>query len=413
MGDHPSPTPSMDATYPPRGSRGADPALQHGRQRRAAYRMLRPLGHGTQATVRLAELAQTGELFACKAYKKPRMKLHPRSAGAPDEASDFDLLIRRKLWIFQHLAWFPRIVRLVEHFQTESSYYFIFEYAQGLTLQHLKDNRGGRLPEGEVRPVVAALLETIATLHEHGVVHRDVKPANMLLRDAAKPAESLCLADFGSAYVAAVPTPAALFTPPPKLDNAEHIPIARSSSDSRVQEMYTLAGTPFFLPPEIVRGEPYSAKVDTYSLGCCVFELLYGRTPFQGAQSLGELYERIAAGHLEFPAHPPVSEAARDFIACLLRSDPDQRLSAKEAMAHPWVRGLCQQAGAGMLAVPLAGNLDAADISLTSLDNSGIQVTMNEAGELVIAHGTGRADSGMFSASLQGKGAREGEAMEL
>lgn len=102
--------------------------------------------------------------------------------------------------------------------------------------------------------------------------------------------------------------------------------------------MKTIAGTPFFLAPEIVRGKKYSAKIDIWSVGVITYQLLYGTTPFHSSKGFQELYQRIQNADFSFPAEIPISDAAKDFISSLLVVSPTNRPNAQQAMAHHWLQ---------------------------------------------------------------------------
>ncbi|KAI9027098.1 kinase-like domain-containing protein, partial [Hyaloraphidium curvatum] len=164
--------------------------------------------------------------------------------------------------------------------------------------------------------IVSTLLLTLAYLHDRGVVHRDVKASNVIVRDT-RHLSSLALVDFGCAYC----------------------PGARPRTrDNGPDFLSTIVGTPFYLPPEIGGGaESYTAKVDVWSTGCLAFELLFGFTPFQDAESYSDLYRRISTAEFAFPEDRPVSDDAKDFIRGALCVDQSTRPSAAEALAHPWI----------------------------------------------------------------------------
>lgn len=100
----------------------------------------------------------------------------------------------------------------------------------------------------------------------------------------------------------------------------------------------TVVGTPFYLPPDVIVGHGYSAKVDLWTLGCICYQLVFGKTPFSRATNFLELYSLIVAGSWSFPADADGvgSTQFRNFVSQLLVVDPAQRLSAAEASHHPW-----------------------------------------------------------------------------
>ncbi|KAI9027719.1 kinase-like domain-containing protein [Hyaloraphidium curvatum] len=189
------------------------------------------------------------------------------------------------------------------------------EYVAGPNLQSHLDRLGRTMPEDDVRLLVGTILGTLAFLHAKGVVHRDVKPANIVLRDAEDPSSAV-LIDFGSACA----DPA----------TADPEACARRSPAK-------VAGTPFFLPPEAFAGERCSEKTDIWSLGCLTFQLLTGTTPFADSSSLANLSLRVVASSFSFTDGCRASPAARDFIRFLLHPDPRSRPDAGKALVHPWL----------------------------------------------------------------------------
>jgi len=108
--------------------------------------------------------------------------------------------------------------------------------------------------------------------------------------------------------------------------------------------MSTIAGTPFFLAPEVVLGSQsrtYTNKIDVWSLGIIAYQLLIGTTPFHDSTSFTELYRRIVEADFEIPTDAPISNLGRDFIRTLLQPDPEIRPTAQQALRHPWIAEYC------------------------------------------------------------------------
>ncbi|KAI9023899.1 kinase-like domain-containing protein, partial [Hyaloraphidium curvatum] len=285
------------------------------------FRTVRRLGTGTQATVRLALYTPTGQAFAVKAFRRPKRPLSASAAtlktAGPESGVTAELLVRRRLQLAG-----PHPCQEHIHFVTEEKAYLVFELCAGMDLQHCMQARGGCFPEDEARPIIATVLRTLTYLHGIGIVHRDVKPANILVRDPNRIAETLCLADFGGAFVA-----------DPALGSS---PILQPTAPrDHPLTMHTITGTPYFLPPELVMGLPYGPKVDCWALGCTAHAVLVGETPFASAANLAELYGMIQAGELHLPGS--VSDEARGFLSMLLQPDPAARASAAAALGHPWL----------------------------------------------------------------------------
>ncbi|EQC28053.1 AUR protein kinase [Saprolegnia diclina VS20] len=203
----------------------------------------------------------------------------------------------------------PNILRLYGHFHDDALLYLILEYAPRGTLQKLlADQPNGSFPEATAAHYIYQVACALKYLHERHVIHRDIKPDNLLLG----PEGGIKVADFGLAAHA----------PPP---------------DTRRR---TFCGTPEYMGPEIVcRGE-YGCEVDIWSLGVLAYELLLGQTPFHG----DDVFAKIAAWYEQdcppFPlllSSPTLSTTAKDFVHGLLRP-VELRRSLDDALQHEWLR---------------------------------------------------------------------------
>jgi calcium/calmodulin-dependent protein kinase I len=165
--------------------------------------------------------------------------------------------------------------------------------------------------EKDARDVVLVLVNTLLYCSNKGIVHRDLKPENILLGYHAPGAfaEQIKIADFGFAK---------------RVDGAKAC-------------LTTACGTPGYVAPEIISGQPYGKIVDMWSLGVITFILLCGYPPFHDDnQSI--LFKKIQAGVVEF-AHSPwdtVSADAKDFVLRLLTVNPAKRMTPDQALEHTW-----------------------------------------------------------------------------
>ncbi|KAI9010554.1 kinase-like domain-containing protein [Hyaloraphidium curvatum] len=271
----------------------SDAALEaHGRARRRAHRVVAHLGSGANGRVRAALCLDPPRRVALKSV--------PRATADPSFPA-------------RHVAVaavpHPHVVRVFEVFQTADAFYVSMEQAEG-DLAGLVARRWGLLPMSDIREVLRGVLSGLAHLHSHGIAHRDVKPGNVLLRRLDDPS-SVALGDFD---FASGPT-------------APGDPLLR-----------TFVGTPFYLAPEILRGDGYGPTVDVFAAGCIAYELTCGKTPFEDSRCLADVYRRILAADWAFPAGAPVPEALRDLVARMLEADPGRRTSAAEALRHPFFR---------------------------------------------------------------------------
>lgn len=149
------------------------------------------------------------------------------------------------------------------------------------------------------------LLEAIAHCHRNGVAHRDIKPDNVMFDSRQR----LKLADFGS---------------------AEWCGEGRG--------MKGVVGTPYYVAPEVLSGNEYTEKVDVWSAGVILYVMLAGVPPFYG-DSAAEIFEAVLRGNLRFPTRifRTVSPAAKDLLRKMICKDVSRRLSAEQALRHPWI----------------------------------------------------------------------------
>jgi calcium/calmodulin-dependent protein kinase I len=162
--------------------------------------------------------------------------------------------------------------------------------------------------EADARDLVVKLLKSVSYCHDRKIAHCDLKPKNLLLMSE---------------------------------DNDSFIKLADFGFAARVHEPKSLTkqcGTPFFVAPEILTRKPYDHQSDMWSTGCIVYLLLSGNLPFMG-RSQKELFRKIVAGKYEFDdAWTDVSNDAKELVKKMLILNPDDRITAKEAMRHPWLR---------------------------------------------------------------------------
>src|SRR5881227_1267030 len=250
--------------------------LFHGR-----YRILRKLGTGGMANVYLAEDQELGRRVAIKI-------LNERHAG--DE--QFIERFRREAKNAAGLS-HPNIVSIYDRGEAEGTYYIAMEYLDGRSLKELIISRGSA-PVRTAIEYARQILGAIGFAHRHGIVHRDIKPHNVLIG----PEGRLKVTDFG---------------------------IARSGA-SQMTEVGSIIGTAQYLSPEQARGSPVDQTSDLYSVGVVLYEMLTGQVPFTGDTPL-----EIAMKHLSSVPEPPSAHRAeipRDLDLIVLRAlakNPDER----------------------------------------------------------------------------------------
>jgi len=165
----------------------------------------------------------------------------------------------------------------------------------------------GQYTEKEAATTVKKVLSSVDYLHSVNIAHRDLKPENLLLRGDDE--TDVMLSDFGLS----------------KIINQDTM-------------METACGTPYYVAPEVLSAQGYDKEVDLWSIGVITYLLLCGFPPFYG-ETLPEVFEQIMKADYDFPDPywTDISKDAKDFISKLLVVDSKKRLTAKQAMQHPWI----------------------------------------------------------------------------
>uniref|UniRef100_A0ACD5TMR8 Uncharacterized protein n=1 Tax=Avena sativa TaxID=4498 RepID=A0ACD5TMR8_AVESA len=339
------------------------------------FRLLRRLGCGDIGTVYLSELSKGGggggaaraPWFAMKVMDKASLESRRKLSRAETE--------REILQLLDH----PFLPTLYAHFETDKFACLVMEFCPGGDLHALRQRQPGKLfPEHAARFYAAEVLLALEYLHMLGVVYRDLKPENVLVRDDGH----IMLSDFDlSLRCAASPT---LFRPSPPCStsgpNAACIQptcfmpklfghrsskksASRSSKSGGEQQQQqgtmpelvveptgarsmSFVGTHEYLAPEIIKGEGHGSAVDWWTFGVFLHELMYGKTPFKGQTNRATLFN-VVGQQLRFPeggCGPPTSGASRDLIKGLLAKEPQARLGVKRGAAeikqHPFFEGI-------------------------------------------------------------------------
>jgi serine/threonine protein kinase len=260
------------------------------------YGFVKVLGEGHFGRVLLAKDRRTGEKFAVKVIKKDKSEV--RNAT----------LIQRELEILR-LVNHKNIVRLFDLFDTTDKLYFVLEYMRGGALYDVLSDRRIQYTEQRASIILRDILSGLQYLHGRNIVHRDVKPENILLDSRTWPFTTK-LADFGLSNFLAPNT---------------------GVLDSKV-------GTPYFCAREVVTSETYGTKADLWSVGVLLFEMLSGRKPFEGSVTKSVLYAILDGRYnMITPEWARISDEAKDLVTKLICIDVGKRLSATEALQHPWI----------------------------------------------------------------------------
>nr|AML79541.1 putative LOV domain-containing protein [Hedwigia ciliata] len=292
------------------------------------FRPIKPLGSGDTGSVHLVELRGTGLVFAMKAMDKNVMMHRNKVHRARAE--------RDILALMDH----PFLPTLYANFQTQTHICLVTDFCPGGELFLLLERQPRKVfTEDAVRFFAAEVVIALEYLHCVGVVYRDLKPENVLLREDGH----IQLTDFDLSFLTSakpllveedVPSTRRGKTeqPPPLIFFAE--PDTPSNS---------FVGTEEYIAPEIITGQGHSSAVDWWALGILIYEMLYGRTPFRG-KNRQRTFTNVLQKDILFPASIPVSLQVRQLMRDLLQRSPLKRLGsyrgASDVKAHPFFRGI-------------------------------------------------------------------------
>ncbi|KAG0655583.1 hypothetical protein C6P46_000806 [Rhodotorula mucilaginosa] len=260
--------------------------------------MIVTLGQGTYAVVKECVHIKTGKYYACKVINKRLM------AGR-------EHMIRNEISVLKSISQgHKNIVTLWDYFETQNNVYLVTDLCQGGELFDRICAKSYFLEEDAAK-LVRTVMSAVEYLHSHGIVHRDIKPENLLYRSKDEDSD-LLLADFG---------------------------LSKVMDEQQFSALTTTCGTPGYMAPEIFKKTGHGKPVDIWAMGVVTYFLLCGYTPFDRENQVDEV-QAICNGDYAFePAEywVGVSETARDFINRCLVIDQTKRMTASEALAHPWL----------------------------------------------------------------------------
>lgn len=270
------------------------------------YSMDRLISKGAFARVVLGKDLHTGEPVAIKLIEK--------SNAPPSERKYFE----REVKIMQSLS-HPNIVQCYDVFDNRLRTRIVMEYIEGGTLADVISDHKGPLPEPLCRKIMKDILSGVEYLHGMGTIHRDLKPDNCLLSEAKAPYGTVKLSDFGLSNMV---TRAA--------------PMSGGALDDHCI-LTSAVGSPGFVAPEIFESS-YGTAVDVWSCGVIMYMLLSGGVmPFPG-KSASEIVTMARGGTIDFSSKAlrTISEIAKNLLKGLLNADGRRRLTARQALIHPW-----------------------------------------------------------------------------
>lgn len=267
------------------------------------YEVGSELGRGGFAVVYAGKSKKTNEAVAIKVIEKNCI-----------DVSELQSLVR-EIDIMKKVN-HPNVLKLIDIFETDTRVTLVTELVTGGELFYKIVERGS-YSEADAADIVRQLVTGVEYLHGMGIAHRDLKPENLLCSEGEGKGMVIKIADFGLS----------------KMFNAGEV-------------LKTSCGTPDYAAPEVLQTEDtYSNAVDMWSVGVITYVLLCGYPPFY-AKEQRELFTQILNADYEFPEEDwaQISEDAKDFIRHLLVVDPNERMTATQALHHKW---LADDAGNG------------------------------------------------------------------
>ncbi|KAF5180571.1 Calcium-dependent protein kinase [Thalictrum thalictroides] len=262
------------------------------------YTIGKLLGHGQFGYTFVATDKSNGDRVAVKRIDKKKMTL-------PIAVED----VKREVKIFQALTGHENVVQFYNAFEDDSYVYIVMELCEGgELLDRILAKKDKRYSEKDAAIIVRQMLKVAAECHLHGLVHRDLKPENFLFK-STKDDSPLKATDFGL---------------------SDFIKPGRKFKD--------IVGSAYYVAPEVLKRQS-GPESDVWSIGVITYILLCGRRPFWNKTEDG-IFKEVLKNKPDFHRKPwsSISNSAKDFVQKLLVKDPRVRLTAAQALSHPWVR---------------------------------------------------------------------------
>ncbi|XP_059141268.1 serine/threonine-protein kinase 36-like [Physella acuta] len=251
------------------------------------YHVLEIIGEGSFGKVYKGRKKYTSQIVA--------LKFIPKMGKSEKELKG----LRREIEIMRGLK-HDNIIELLDSFDTDKEVVVVTDCADGELFQILEDDAS--LPEEQVQVIAAQLVSALYYLHSHRILHRDMKPQNILLGKGG----IIKLCDFG---------------------------FARGMSTNTLV-LTSIKGTPLYMSPELVEEKPYDHTADLWALGCILYELFSGTPPFY-TTSIFQLVNMIIKDPVKWPK--TMSSVFKDFLQGLLNKNPKCRLAWPDLLHHPFV----------------------------------------------------------------------------
>lgn len=257
------------------------------------FRFDRKLGQGASGTVYSALDRKTGQTVAIKRLiisQQPRLDL-----------------VANELELMNELKGMPNVVRLIDSFfyNSEQELWIVMELVEGGALTGVIEE--AIFTESQIARVCHDVVAALVRMHERNIIHRDIKSDNVLIGADGE----VKLTDFGFAAV----------------------------TEGRLGKRSTMVGTPYWMAPEVVTKQPYTAAVDIWSLGIMTLEMIDGEPPYMDQDPIKALYLIATIGSPEIKNPQELSPALRSFLDLCLRLKAEERPTSMELLEHEFLRG--------------------------------------------------------------------------
>jgi len=260
-----------------------------------------PLGTGQYSSVHRAVCRKDGPVLKCNTPVAVKVYVKGRRGIEHAIRAEMDVLT-----LMQTPEPCDHIMKFIEIQEDEQRFYVVLELVGGGDLFH-RISSSHHFSERMASDMFRSLLEAVDRMHAKGVIHRDIKPQNIMFSDS----EGTCLklVDFSSAYIIKKDTPVS-----------------------------KAVGTVKFMAPEMLQKKEYNAQVDMWAIGVSLYIVLSGTEPFKGSGFA--LHQVICDGKFSFPESnwAGVSSAAKDLVSKLLTLQPSKRITSAKALTHPWLQ---------------------------------------------------------------------------
>lgn len=278
------------------------------------YELGEKIGDGINGDVLAGTDRVTGDIVAIKSLPigSDESETEQDQEGERKQC-DNDILTEEEIRIARSLD-HPHLVKTFDVFRDEQAgkVHMVMEFVAGGELQARVDNEdGNQISEINAARIARNILSAVVYLHDRGIVHRDIKLENVLVVDVdIHQPMRVKLADFGSS----------------------------TTLTSKRTKLNSAVGTPFYLPPEMIEHKDYDSAVDLWACGVLLYITISQQLPFLGFE-IEEYFANVLTQPLEFPddSWNLISIEAQDFISALMRKDPHKRMTARQALLHPWL----------------------------------------------------------------------------